>query len=110
VKACTDFATKPDFLHYNRYALDVLDTKNVQIIEALIWKAILSTSALPVGPHSIITQYINNNFKPSLSSIFTLTVLNQLDTDPQPRQPENPVVNTKTATKLTSKATEYESG
>jgi len=38
-------------------------------------QAILTTSSLSVGSHSITAQYSgNNNFKPSASSVFTLTV------------------------------------
>ena len=38
-------------------------------------QAILTTSSLSVGSHSITAQYIgDNNFKPSISSVFPITV------------------------------------
>ncbi len=72
-------------------------------------QAILATSVLSVGSHSITVQYSgDNNFKPSTSSIFTLVVLDKLGSDQLPGSPENPMVDTKI--ELTSAATEYVSG
>ena len=72
-------------------------------------QAILTTSVLSVGSHSITVQYSgDNNFKPSTSSIFTLVVLDKLGPDQLPGSPENPMVDTKI--ELTSAATEYVSG
>ena len=71
-------------------------------------QAILTTSSLSAGAHSITAKYIgDNHFKPSTSSAFTLTI-NQSDTDPQPIRIENPMLDTITA--VTSSANEYTSG
>jgi len=72
-------------------------------------QAILTTSSLSVGAHSITAQYIgDNNFKPSTSSILTLMILNQSDLELQPIRIENPMSDTITA--VTSSANEYTSG
>jgi YVTN family beta-propeller protein len=71
-------------------------------------KAILTTSTLSVGPHSITAKYIgDNNFKPSTSSILTIMILNQSDLELQPIQIENPMFDTVTV--VTSSANEYTS-
>ena len=72
-------------------------------------QAILTTSSLSVGAHSITAKYIgDNNFKPSTSSILTLMILNQSDLELQPIRIENPMLDTITA--VTSSANEYTSG
>ena len=72
-------------------------------------QAILTTSLLSVGSHSITAKYIgDNNFKPSTSSILTLMILNQSDLELQPIRIENPMLDTMTA--VTSSANEYTSG
>ena len=58
-------------------------------------QAILTTSLLSVGSHSITAKYIgDNNFKPSTSSILTLMILNQSDLELQPIRIENPMLDT----------------
>ena len=84
-------------------------TLDIGIANVNSGRAILSTSSLSVGSHSITAQYSgDNNFNPSSSPIFPLMVLDKASPDKQRGSPENSMADT--TTELTSMATEYVSG
>ena len=73
--------------------------------------AILATSVLSVGSHSITAQYSgDDNFKPSSSHISTLMVLDKASPDKQPGSPENPMVDITAKVDTTAQGTEKPTG